>query len=169
MKTNVNLKPGKCFCCNFPYSGQLVFVRSSWYESGMLEHVEKCNEDGQYKDWNCLSPNFCWQNNSFLPNQVCCSLLICSLQTGIRHAWDDRFYPWCQPLGPVCVSSVVLLVWTGLPVCIQSVDASKQHHINFFFEHIKGEDTVYVSDSRAWDMRPLDSVIWSEQHQQVEL
>lgn len=86
MKTNVNLKSGMCSCCNYPYSEQLVFVRSSWYESGMLEHVEKCNDDGQYKDWNCFSPNFCWQNNSFLPDQVCCSLLIC-----VMHNYSGFF------------------------------------------------------------------------------
>lgn len=79
----------------------------------------------------------------------------------IRHmGWRILSMDGFHPLGLVYVSSVILLVWTGLPACIQSVDVSKKHHINFFFfwanKRRRHLITVYVSDSRAWDMRPLE-------------
>lgn len=59
---------------------------------------------------------------------------------------------------PVCVSSVVLHVWTGLPVCFQSFDVFKKHNFPCFLTNKRRHfTTVYVSAHFCkWDTRPFE-------------
>lgn len=59
-------------------------------------------------------------------------------------------------LPPVCVSSVVLHVWTGLPACFQRFDVLEKHFPCFLTNKRRHFTTVYVSDFCTWNTRPFE-------------